>query len=226
MIIMAISDTHRTEAEHNPFLSTGGDLLIYAGDADVDDYTGAFFLNWCKKVSKDFKHGMILIGGNHDQYLYDNEQEVRDSLRGTAVHYLVNQEVVIAGIRIFGSPYSVLYGDQFTAFAMPEKKLKNEIWNQIPVGLDILITHTPPAGALESGIGSQSLATAVGRAAPRLQICGHIHRDHGSAKLGETMVVNVASLATIDRVNNATIIEYDEVAREVISISPSEMNVT
>ena len=64
-----------------------------------------------------------------------------------------------------------------------------KIYDAIPAGIDILVSHQPPYGHgdrtfdHDSGrvvhLGSRELLSAVERIRPKLVICGHIHGGHG-----------------------------------------------
>ncbi len=74
-----------------------------------------------------------------------------------------------------------------------------EAWAQIPPGLDILVTHTPPLGTLDvssrgQSYGCQMLAAEMRRIAPRVHCFGHVHASAGRRKIGETLFINAASM--------------------------------
>lgn len=47
-------------------------------------------------------------------------------------------------------------------------------------GIDIMMTHGPPRGILDAGLGCDNLLRAVGRARPLLYCFGHIHEGYGA----------------------------------------------
>lgn len=193
--IHAISDTHRAHIDLTPKL-TGGDLLVHAGDADCfDEVTAATFLRWCIKVAKNYRYGMVLTAGNHDTYIAEYEDEVRDILEGSNVHLLLNESIVLGGMKIYGSPHSIAYGDRWTAFAGVDTELKRA-WEKIPGDTDILVTHSPPFGILDAGQGSQSLLERVIEVKPKVHIFGHIHHEHGVIIQNFIVSVNASLVKT------------------------------
>lgn len=86
---------------------------------------------------------------------------------------------------IFGSPYSPAHGD----WAFGYDQSQTGLWDSVPEGVDILLTHTPPRAfcdRVDSGDlrqGCSRLFEAVRRAQPRLHVCGHLHQGRGSAVL-------------------------------------------
>lgn len=72
--------------------------------------------------------------------------------------------------------------------------------------LDVLITHTPPAG-LHDGIGAhrgpQALRRFIDRIAPRYVIHGHVHLNYGYGdqrplQYGDTLIVNTHGYRLLD----------------------------
>src|SRR5690242_19573815 len=107
MRLVLISDTHSLEhlMEH-PI--PDGDVLIHAGDmtdhgdpADVRD-----MVNYFNNKNLPHKH-KIIIAGNHDFCFEkkDVRQNPIDTLEYHGWTYLEDSEVVIDGLKIYGSPY-------------------------------------------------------------------------------------------------------------------------
>ena len=60
---------------------------------------------------------------------------------------LINEEVTVFGLRLWGSPVTPLYGG---AFGLSSAVDRRKLYADIPVGLDVLVTHSPPFGVLDS----------------------------------------------------------------------------
>lgn len=190
--IHAISDTHRKHLDLSVAL-TGGDLLVHAGDADCfDESSTETFLRWCMKMSDRYSNGMIFTCGNHDLYIAEFEDDVRDFLSGSNVHLLINESRKVGGFNIYASPYSTASGDRWTAYSGSELDLQS-VWNKIPTDTDILISHTPPAGILDGNLGSASLLARVLEVKPKVHIFGHIHHGFGQLTKSGTIFVNAAA---------------------------------
>jgi len=85
--------------------------------------------------------------------------------------------VVVEGLTIFGSPFTPKYSRG--SFKYP-KKDEDIIWNSLPIGIDILVTHCPPLGILDKTnsdqlAGSSALKKWVLKNKPKFHIFGHIH---------------------------------------------------
>jgi hypothetical protein len=110
---------------------------------------------------------------------------------------LINEGIEIAGLKIWGSPVTPLYGGAF-GLSSPTDRVK--LYAKIPDGLDILVTHGPPYGILDRSpvalhhAGCPQLLEAVTRLKPKLHVFGHIHGAHGMVSTEDTLYVNAALL--------------------------------
>ena len=196
MKVVIISDTHG----HHRSLDTSdwqGDILIHCGDflngvnppasllEDVDDWFGSLKF---KKV--------LVVGGNHDF-----EAELRHGF-GERVFknadFLHDRSYYHGNIHFYGSPW--VPNLQGWAFYASEADLAKK-WKTIPRQVDVLITHTPPFGILDTPHGEQQhlgcplLAERVQLFQPRFHCFGHIHASHGQAVKNNSSFVNAALAA-------------------------------
>jgi Icc-related predicted phosphoesterase len=194
--ICALSDTH---GRHNEVDVPECDILIHAGDFSR---TGKMvevvsFLNW---FSKQKARHLVYIAGNHDlSYERDIALKTQMLNQYPAIHYLEDSSVVLDGLKIYGSPYSPLFGSW--SFMLPRGKSLRDKWSNIPSDSNILAVHSPVYGILDdvghSGekAGCYDLLSAVKRVNPSLFISGHIHREKGAVreiKEGLTTFANVS----------------------------------
>jgi len=185
MKIFILGDTHTRHDEI--VVPEGIDMLIHVGDfADtkrpVDNIQEVGrFVEWL--YSLDIQH-KVVICGNHDTSVVP--YGLKQDFTNTHVHLLMHDVITIAGIKIFGSPYTPTYGHNW-AFNMKRNKL-DRIWKQIPDDVDIIITHGPPKGVLDLTtekdgtlvrVGCQSLMNHVQRVKPKLHCFGHVHSEEG-----------------------------------------------
>jgi Icc-related predicted phosphoesterase len=192
--LIVVSDTHGL---HNRIESLPeGDGLVHGGDLmnsgyDPEDIRS--FNHWLGKHS--FEH-RIVIGGNHDRFFQNSPKQARGLL--TNAIYLENSGVTINGVSFWGSPYTPEFLNW--AFMYPRGETARKYWDQIPEGLDVLITHGPPLGILDqvqpSGehLGCAELLKAVEVKKPRVHIFGHIHGGAGTFDNGVTRFINAAYL--------------------------------
>jgi hypothetical protein len=190
MRIVLISDTHGL---HRQLRVPSGDILIHAGDftfysnppSIVPDFNG-----WLGLLPHRHK---IFTCGNHEDLL--EEPNERSAITNATL--LVDSGVTVEGLRIWASPTTPMYGG---AFGMSRATDRKKHWGRIPDDLDILITHGPPLGILDTAQGSQGhggcreLLEAVLNAKPRLHVFGHIHAGHGMLRTPDTIFVNASLL--------------------------------
>ena len=207
MKIVLISDTHGL---HNSIRVPHGDLLIHAGDLSPSGTVAevAAAAKWLGSLPHRHK---IAIAGNHD-WLFERQPTLAATLlRSAGVSYLQDSATNIDGLYIYGSPWQPEF--MHWAFNLPRGELER-YWNQIPAGLDILITHGPPRGILDQRVppgtrrlapwedeepfagsdhvGDEELLVAVKRAKPRVHVFGHIHNSYGASKNEHTEFYNAS----------------------------------
>jgi Icc-related predicted phosphoesterase len=211
--ITCISDSHNKHNQLN--LNGGGDFLIHAGDISSMGYHHEVksFLDWFSK--QDYKY-KIFIAGNHD-FLFERSKPIAQELLAQYpnVIYLENSEVVIEGIKFYGSPYSPIFYDW--AFMYDEAK-RNLICDMIPSDTDVLITHTPPKHILDMNLNFENCGCnvlyerfLVGEQLKNVKIhCfGHLHPNYGVKQQFNTTFYNAAVLNdNYTLANEPHIIEY------------------
>jgi len=80
------------------------------------------------------------------------------------------------------------------AFSADDECLSN-CWSLIPKDTDILLTHTPCAGILDRGYGSQTLSKRVFSISNiSYHVFGHIHDCSGSIEINGKNFINCAVL--------------------------------
>jgi predicted phosphodiesterase len=214
MRITTISDTHTRHGliptEHLP----GGDLLLHSGDIMNSGYNPQdihSFLNWFS--TQPYTH-KVFIAGNHDRMFQDDPNFIKDLISHSyqdSIIYLEDSEVVIDGdgpngdypegnIRIYGLPHTPEFYNW--AFNVPRNSHKmQEIMNKIPENTDILVTHGPPYGILDTisprsyqALGCETLRDRVKQVRPKIHVFGHIHGGRGIEYVDGTLFINASVL--------------------------------
>lgn len=187
MRIVFISDTHN---QHDYLTIPDGDILIHCGDATL---TGTIqeissFANWFSLLPHKHK---VFVAGNHD-WLFEKNLSLARSILGADTIYLQDSETTINGLRIYGSPWQPTFFNW--AFNLDRGERIKRMWDCIPRGLDILITHGPPQGILDSTgeyhAGCEMLSEALERIKPRIHAFGHIHEAYGMVEANGTRFIN------------------------------------
>jgi Icc-related predicted phosphoesterase len=165
----------------------GGDLLLHAGDIMNSGYNKNDILDFCTWFhSLEQYDKKIFIAGNHDRMFEDHPIEANTIVnRYGSVIYLQDNDLDINGIKIYGSPWQPWFYDW--AFNLPKNGpgLMSK-WEAIPDNTDILITHGPAFGTLDTvagrqydNLGCELLAQRIEVIKPKIHICGHIHSGYG-----------------------------------------------
>lgn len=204
MRIVLLSDTH---CAHRQLKVPQGDMIIHAGDfthTGKEEEVESFF-KWF--VALPHRH-KIVVPGNHEitmcnkikrnlvrmdraRYNYglkptikrsldkiDRARRVVEDYSDRGVHFLIDRAVVVDGIKIYGSPWCVGNYNIMGTWGFWTDNPK-EHWVDIPPDTDILVTHTPPSGILDDGLGCKALLNRVKVVKPYLHVFGHIHSKGG-----------------------------------------------
>jgi predicted phosphodiesterase len=186
--IVAISDTH---GFHDRVAVPDGDVLIHCGDSTIyGNYAEvATFLTWFS--SQPHRH-KLFIAGNHD-WLFAKSIGVALSRIPPNVTYLQDNAATIDGVKFWGSPWQPEFCGW--AFNLPRGRALADKWATIPDDVDVLITHGPPAGILDTirpaglPLGCGDLRERVANM-PRLKLhaFGHIHGGYGVRQIAAGFV--------------------------------------
>ena len=195
--ITFISDTH-TKHKHVTGELPGGDILIHCGDISNRGHMNEIknFLEWFEGI-KGYEH-KIFIAGNHDFGFQDNPNLCAKLLQDyPTVTYLEDTSVIIDGIKIYGSPWQPRFYNW--AFNVDRGWDIAQKWEKIPQDTDILITHGPLHGILDSTytgqrVGCEDLYKKVMEIKPKVHCSGHIHFDHGMKEIDGITFINACCL--------------------------------
>jgi len=194
MRLIVISDTHGL---HNRIEGLpDGDVLVHAGDFMNSGYDATDIWSFNRWLAEQSFESRIVIGGNHDRFFQDSPEDARSLL--TNAIYLENSGATINGVSFWGSPYTPEFLNW--AFMYPRGAEARKYWDQIPDGLDVLITHGPPFGILDQvtpggeHLGCAELLKAIEEKKPKVHIFGHIHGGAGTFDSGATRFINAAYL--------------------------------
>lgn len=198
-----ISDTHTKHFEIDEKLKSiykenPDSTIIHCGDIsyrglpwEVQD-----FVVWFAELPFRNK---IMISGNHD-FLFEEQSSLAKDIfqnMGPEIIYLEDSGVEIEGIKIWGSPVTPRFHD----WAFNRDENIQDHWDLIPNDTNILITHGPVKGILDTtirgglSVGCPLLRDKIFSDLKDLKIhaCGHIHEAYGLANVGDITFINASN---------------------------------
>ncbi|PFH58629.1 hypothetical protein XA68_13446 [Ophiocordyceps unilateralis] len=227
---VCISDTHNCAAS---IKLPRGDVLIHAGDLTNQGSHSELSraVSWLEAADFEVK---IVVAGNHDitldsrfyedhgRFLHNQKLESPVDCRALlasspSITYLDHESTTIrltspngphTEFSVFGSPFSPRRGLWAFGYDAPDHDVDSQslpsLWDAIPSGTDIVVTHTPPrthCDVKDGGrvAGCEALRRALWRVRPRLAVCGHVHDGRGA----EHVAWNLDSVAFAEKLTRA-----------------------
>lgn len=207
MRILHLSDTHGFHRQIN--IPAGIDLVAFTGDESnhinpaINFNEFLDFMEWFRDLPVMHK---LFIPGNHSTYIYRHESEAGEILEKNGIRLLNRKLINVAGINFYGEATVPIYGDW--AYMANRNKM-SKYWEHIPEETNVLLTHTPPKGILDTTenrshelemAGCSALRKKVEKL-PALQahLFGHIHDykqiiNTGTRQIGTVTFSNAAAV--------------------------------
>lgn len=218
--VKVFSDCHG----YLPNITEEFDLLLIAGDITPCAWgygSKIVQLDWIYNEFKEWLDNLpyrtsmskvYLVPGNHDRVfdgITENERKILKETLGNKFELLLHEEKTFTNIsedgnlkeiRIFGTPFCKKFGNWSFMY---DDEILTDLYNEIPEGLDILITHDPPTlnnlGMISEGrqkgvnAGNSILAERVLKIKPKYLFSGHIHSgNHSFEEYEGILMANVA----------------------------------
>jgi len=170
--ILVLSDTHGMHQLIE--IPDNIQIVIHAGDicngGDLEQIED--FFNWFSGLNIRHK---IFVHGNHD-LPFELEPDASKTLIPSGVSWLNNTTVYCNGVSIRGINVDFMCDDQLADSTC-----------------DILVSHYPPAGILDGGIGMNQINEYVHLIKPQYCIFGHCHEKPGIFKTKGTTFINAST---------------------------------
>lgn len=193
--VAVVSDTHQWSGEVIKVPSA--DIFVHCGDMSMRG-TGPEIdraIKWIASLPHKHK---IIVPGNHDFLFEQNPGEIVSMIEGTGIVVLMDAGTTVSGLRVWGSPKTKTRSRRW-AFDFRDED--SWAFSGVPYGLDLLVTHSPPAGIMDNAaspnddgtpVGSTRLLEVVKKARPRYHLFGHIHEGYGLLVTEDTVFVNAS----------------------------------
>lgn len=168
-------------------------VIVIAGDIAPADF-GVSESDYIRRtffgiVRRHPETEFVYTPGNHDFFAQQWDRFSGDAPKN--FHFLLDEGCEICGLRFYGTPW-VPYINGLWAFECMGEDELGSMFGNIPHGLDVLVTHTPPRigderidvsmqlRGWDRHFGSTALLDAIRAKRPWYLVCGHIHSgDHG-----------------------------------------------
>ena len=173
--VAAFSDTHGHHRDLK--VPEGAEIIICAGDVVEDDLKGGEyddFIEWFSSFPAKWK---LFIPGNHElSFERGRANDITREMAARGITVLQDALEDCDGINIGSVSGNSIIADE-----------------DIPRGLDILVTHYPPYGVLDEDMGSLEILNFVLKSQPKYHLFGHIHATAGQEfHLGKTICRNIS----------------------------------
>lgn len=201
MRLLLFSDLHRDVRAANDLLNRAQecDVLIGAGDF-ANMHMG---LEDCLTILKQSVKPLVVVPGNNET------KAALDRLcqNWTNIHVLHGTGIRLNGIDFFGVGGGIPvtpFGSWSYDFSESQAA---ELLKFCPKRC-VLITHSPPKGAVDrngqgQSLGSVSIRECILRTTPQLAVCGHIHASaQKQESLGNTPVINAGPAGVFFEIGN------------------------
>ena len=175
--VYAFADTHGNHRELK--VPENVDIVICASDAVEDNLLGGEyddFIEWFASLPCKWK---IFVPGNHElSFELDKAKEITDIMTSKGITVLQDAIEDCDGVIICSISPNITIAKE-----------------DIPTDIDLLVTHFPPYGILDEGMGSTEILNFVLHSQPKYHLFGHIHSTAGQKHIfGNTTCVNIATI--------------------------------
>jgi Icc-related predicted phosphoesterase len=189
MKLLLFSDLHADADAARRLVERSGGVDVLVGAGDLGNVRRN--LRVCLDVLRAADRPTVLVAGNNES----TDELVRACRDWPSAHVLHGSSVSVGGVVFFG----LGGGIPVTPFGSWSYDFTEEqaegLLADCPAGC-VLVSHSPPKGAVDQSsrgqsLGSVAVRSAVKRLRPALVVCGHIHGSAGKqAMVGPTPVVN------------------------------------
>jgi Icc-related predicted phosphoesterase len=184
MRLLAFSDLHRDvgQARQLAQRARDADVVIAAGDFASVHRGLEQVIDALAAISQP----TLLVPGNN---------ETEDALRAACADWpaatvLHGEGLELDGVQFFGLGAGVPVTPWDWSFDLDEEQASQRLAD-CPEGA-VLVSHSPPKGHVDKGLGSAAVLRAIEAKRPPLVVCGHIHECWGrESEVGPTRVVNL-----------------------------------
>jgi Icc-related predicted phosphoesterase len=186
--LLAFSDLHRDVDQARQLVDRSAEADAVAGVGDFASVHSG--LEETLAALRPIEKPTLLVPGNNE-----TDSALREAARGWAT-VLHGEGSEIDGVSFFGLGAGVPTTPWDWSFDLTEEEA-GELLDSCPEGA-VLLSHSPPKGHVDKGLGSAAVLEAVESKRPRIVLCGHIHELWGQqSRVGDVRVLNLGPAGTL-----------------------------
>jgi uncharacterized protein len=184
MRLLAFSDVHCDVGAVESLVGQAADVDVVAGVGDFASVHEG--LEQTVAPLRSIGVPLLLVPGNN---------ETVDALRAAvsgwdSVQVLHGEGAQVDGVEFFGIGGGIPTTPWDWSFDLTEDEAEAAL-ERLPDGA-VLLSHSPPKGHVDKGLGSVAVARAAEQRRARAVLCGHIHEEWcNESRIGETLVRNL-----------------------------------
>jgi uncharacterized protein len=182
--LLAFSDVHRDLGAIESLVARAAQVDVVAGVGDFASVHEG--LEQTLAPLRAIEAPLLLVPGNN---------ETVDALRAAVagwdrVSVLHGEAADVDGVGFFGIGGGIPTTPWDWSFDLTEEEASEKL-AAVPKGA-VLLSHSPPKGHVDKGLGSVAVLEAAERAGARAVLCGHIHEQWtNESRIGRTLVRNL-----------------------------------
>lgn len=184
MKVLAFSDVHCDLGAVDALVAQSGNADVVAGVGDFASVHEG--LEQTIRPLRSIEVPVLLVPGNNETV--DALRAAVDGWNGTTV--LHGEGAEVEGVAFFGIGGGIPTTPWDWSFDLTEEEAAAKLAG-LPDGA-VLLSHSPPKGHVDKGLGSVSVLAAAERTGARAVLCGHIHEEWtNESRIGDTLVRNL-----------------------------------
>lgn len=184
MRLLAFSDLHCDLGAAESLVGRAGEVDVVAGVGDFASVHEG--LEETVRALSAIEVPTLLVPGNN---------ETADALRSASAAWeaatvLHGESAEVDGVSFFGIGAGIPVTPWDWSFDLTEGEAESML-EKMPEG-GVLLSHSPPKGHVDKGLGSEAVLGAAQSRGARMVLCGHIHEEWGrESRIGDAPVLNL-----------------------------------
>lgn len=222
--ILATSDIHGfLDGIEEEVTAKNPDIFVIAGDIQpclIGVNSELWFENEFFPMVKRMKCDVVVTPGNHDFWLQSHCDKI-EKFAPSNFHLLIDSEETICGLRFYGTPWIPFISGKWCWEDFASNDNLYDYYNQMPCGIDVLISHSPPLlqdskmdvslgrpVIQQRHFGSEALTRVIMDKKPNIVFCGHIHTGMHSLNVIDHEDGTTTYLYNVSRLNERYEVSY------------------